>query len=52
MNTGLWSHAPRAVFGLAGIKGTARKDKSVAGEISPNTWHSVKRVGAIEGSTV
>jgi transposase len=42
-----WSHARRKFFELADIKGTARKGKKVAEEISPVALEAVKRFDAI-----
>jgi transposase len=42
-----WSHARRKFFELADIKGTARKGKKVAEEISPIALEAVKRFDAI-----
>lgn len=42
-----WSHARRKFFELADIKGTARKGKKVAEEISPLALEAVRRFDAI-----
>ncbi len=42
-----WSHARRKFFELADIKGTARKGKKVAKEISPIALDAVTRIDAI-----